>query len=180
MNFKAFQIVTLLIVALLAMPIYADGLTCWLGGDTDVAGTDASRSLAARVGYRFTLGNLEPEQLEAGLSVLWLPSDELKVPQTWTAYGLCKIGGVVAVPNPLKLLFMDAAWMPAEVLAQPAAGWQIGFDVRNNGVISGPIANLSFWEIMSLEYQYRNYAERLGTELANEHKLMLFLRFAIP
>lgn len=164
-------LMSILIVALLAVGVQADGLNVWLGGDSQSAGTSVDRSLAARVGYRFGEG----EPYEIGVGCLWWPSEQMGPPSTYTIYGLYQVGLPIIVPNPIKL-----DWLPETLTAQPYIGAQVGLDFYNGGVMTGPIAGLIIEKIIVIEYQYQRFTEALANDLDNEHKLFFGLRFAIP
>jgi len=162
---------TIVLVLLLSALCRADGLNVWLYGDTDIISNRAERILAARLGCRFG----QDEAWELGLTSVWYPSNELKVPQTWTAYGLWSGLPEIDVPNPIKL-----DWLPATIKAKPYLGGQVGLDFRNNGVVTGPIAGLVIEKIIVIEYQWQRFTERLSDELDNEHKVIFGLKWQIP
>ena len=176
---KELIVLTIFLVAATAAPpdvgcatAKADGLNVWLGADSDSVSTQPERSLTARVGYRFGAG----DPYEVGVAAIWLPSSEVRVPQTWTIYGLYQVGLPVIIENPLPL-----EWLPKTFQAQSYIGAQVGLDFYNNGVITGPVAGLVIEKILVVEYQYQYFTERLANDLRdNEHKLFFGLKIVIP
>ena len=161
----------ILIVLAMSLPVFANGLNVWLYGDTDFAAdgnSNNSRTLSARLGYHWA-------DCEIGASISWYPDEQVQIPQTYTVYGLYNGLPAVDVPNPIPV-----EWLPDKFNAKPYFGAQVGLDVNNNGVITGPIAGLIVQDLIVVEYQYQRLTERLGTQLDNEHKVLLGLKIKIP
>ena len=161
----------ILIVLAMSLPVFANGLNVWLYGDTDFVSegnSNNSRTLSARLGYHWA-------DYEIGGSISWYPDEQVQIPQTYTAYGLYNGVPTIDVPN-----FIPVEWLPATLNAKPYFGAQVGLDVNNNGVITGPIAGLIIQDLIVIEYQYQRFTERLGTQLDSEHKVLLGLKIRIP
>ncbi len=158
-------LITILIVLLSFSSVHAEGLTAWIysGVDYDNKGNE----VAARIGY--VKGAIEL----GGLSQ-WYPSD--KPPQVFGIYGLYLFEDAITIPQILPL-----SWLPETLTATPYIGGQVTVDFAfpdTDGTMVGPIAGVEIQGIIVVEYQYRNYSDKLGDYLDNEHRVMFGIRHA--
>jgi len=155
------NLLILFVILAFCQATYAEGLTTWLFGG---AGTGETNEVFARVGY-------EKGPLEVGAMVCFWPNYD--PPTTYGVYAIGKLKDAVQIPNPIPL-----EWLPETFTASPYIGGQVSVEIQNRGSMVGPVAGVIVQDVLTIEYQYRNYGEALGEILADEHRVMFGLRYA--
>jgi len=155
------KLLVLLVVLACCQIAHAEGLTTWLFGG---AGDAENNEVFARIGY-------EKGPIELGAESCWWPNYD--PPQVWGVYGLWKFPDAVSFPNPLPL-----NWLPETFTATPYVGGQISVEIEDRSSMVGPVAGVILQDIITVEYQYRNYGQLLGEFLEDEHRVMFGLRYA--
>ena len=139
----------------------AEGLTTWIFGG---AGDGPTNEVFARVGY-------EKGSLEIGGTVCFWPN--YSPPTVYGVYAIGKLDNLVQIPNPLPI-----EWLPETIGATPYLGGQVSVDFEDRGSMIGPVAGVILQEVLTIEYQYRNYGQSLGDIMADEHRVLFGLRYA--
>lgn len=155
------KLLVLLLILACCQMCHAEGLTTWLFGG---AGDGPTNEVFARVGY-------EKGPVEIGAQSCWWPNYD--PPTIFGVYGLFKIADVVEIPNPIHL-----EWLPKTFTASPYIGGQITIEIEDRSSMVGPVAGVIIQDIITVEYQYRNYGQLLGEIMQDEHRVLFGLRYA--
>ena len=110
----------------------------WTWGD--------SRAVGARIGTNITENN------EAGLSMLWWPSDS--EPRVLGLYGVHHFPEPIVFRNPLILDFL-----PKELKAKSYLGGKLDVTFDTDDVSIDPVAGIVFEDIFFLEYQLQSFSQ---------------------
>ena len=143
-------LLTALILISLCLPVQARTLSSWLWVDGD--------ALGARVGTEVS------ENVEVGLSSLWLPDREK--PVVWGVYGVFHLPKL-EVPNPIV-----AEFLPETISGSPYFGAKIDIDFNVDQSMTSPIAGVVFNDLLFLEYQF----DSIDRVAIGESKLIFGLR----
>lgn len=138
-----------LILLTLSLPAQAK-ISNWLWGDSD--------ALGVRVGI--DLG----ENIEVGVSSLWLPDRER--PVSWGIYGLFHLPEI-EVPNPIVMDFL-----PETISGRPYFGAKIDFDFVVDQSMTSPVAGIVFNDLLFFEYQFSS----IDRTSIGESKILFGLR----
>ncbi len=140
----------LAVVLCLCLPVQAGDLTTWIWADSD--------ALGARVGTEVS------ENVEVGLSSLWLP--DMESPVAWGVYGIFHLPKL-EVPNPVV-----ADFLPETISGRPYFGAKVDIDFNIDQSMTSPIAGIVFNDILFLEYQF----ESIDRQAIGESKIIFGLR----
>lgn len=144
-------VMVMVVVLCLCVPVQGRDLTAWFCGDNDAIGV--------------RLGTDISENVEAGISALWFPDQEL--PEIWGVYGVYHLPDIVQFPCPFNLEFL-----PETIKGRPYFGGKVEIDCDlNEGTVS-PIAGIVFEKILFIEYQFQSF----DRTALGESKILLGLR----
>jgi len=134
----------------LCIPARAD-ITSWLWADNDALG--------------LRLGSEISENIEVGLSTLWLPDRE--EPEIWGLYALYHLPEIVNVPNPILVDFL-----PETITGAPYLGGKLDIDFNDDSTDISPVAGIVLMDVLFIEYQF----ESIDRESRQESKLLFGIR----
>lgn len=138
------------LVLFLCLPVQA-GIYSWIWADSDAIGVRVGTDVA--------------ENVEVGLSTLWLPDQEK--PEFWGVYAIYHLPECVKFSNPIVLDFL-----PETIRGCPYFGGKVDMDFNLNRSKISPIAGIVFADVIFVEYQF----ESIDRTAINESKIIFGLR----
>lgn len=134
-------IVVLVMVLLISLPCWADGLTVWGLTEQDISSNQ--NAISARVGYQFG-------SIEAFMGSTWRPdydveTEEISPPQIISAGAVYHLDDILDANSPIPWIpELLLTFIPEEWLATPYAGAQASFNFfdRDAGFYGGVVGIL--------------------------------------